>query len=57
MDAVTINRLVKGLGRTYDALLADGLVRGTPLAPLFTEGKNEDLIEKPAPPIERQAMP
>lgn len=52
MDAVTINRLVKGLGRTYDALLADGLVRGAPLAPLFTEGKNEDLIQKPAPGIE-----
>jgi hypothetical protein len=52
MEAVTINRLIKGLGRTYEALLADGLVRGAPPVPLFTEGENEDLIQKPAPGIE-----
>lgn len=52
MEAVTINRLIKGLGRTYEALLADGLVRGAPPAPLFTEGENEDLIQKPAQGIE-----
>ena len=52
MEAVTINRLIKGLGRTYEALLADGLVRGAPPTPLFTEGENEDLIQKPAPGIE-----
>lgn len=52
MDAVTINRLVRGLGRTYSELLTDGLLHEGALAPLFKEGENEDLIQKPAPGIE-----
>lgn len=52
MDAVTINRLIKGLGHTYEELIADGLVLGSSPTPLFTEGQNEDLIQKAAPGIE-----
>lgn len=52
MDAGTINRLVRGLGRTYTELLADGLLHEGTLVPLFKEGENEDLIQKPAPGIE-----
>ncbi|RMI00632.1 DUF6392 family protein [Stutzerimonas nitrititolerans] len=51
MDAVTINRLARGLGRTYDELVSESLIQGSPV-PLFTEGRNEDLIHKPAPGIE-----
>lgn len=52
MDAMTINRLIRGLGRTYNELLADGLLHEGALTPLFEEGENEDLIQKPAPGIE-----
>lgn len=51
MDAVTINRLARGLGRTYEELLSEGVIQGIPV-PLCSEGMNEDLILKPAPGIE-----
>jgi hypothetical protein len=49
VNAVTINGLVSGLGRTYGELIADGLLQEGGLSPLFTEGDNEELIQKPAP--------
>nr|WP_314876622.1 DUF6392 family protein [uncultured Pseudomonas sp.] len=52
MDALTINRLIKGLGQTYETLLADDLVSGVPPVQLLTGGNNEDLIQKPALGIE-----
>lgn len=52
MDAVMINRLVRGLGRTYEELLADGVIQDSPPTPLFSSGENEDLILKPEPGIE-----
>lgn len=52
MDAMTINRLVRGLGRTYSDLISEGLLREGGLVPLFKVGENEDFIHKPAPGIE-----
>lgn len=52
MDAATINRLIRGLGSTYQALLAEGLIQGTSLVPPFNDGESEDLILKLTPGIE-----
>lgn len=52
MDAETINSLIKGLGHTYEKLLAEGLALGSSPTPLFPDGQNEDLIQKPAPGVE-----
>lgn len=52
MDAETINSLIKVLGHTYEKLLAEGLALGSSPTPLFPEGQNEDLIQKPAPGVE-----
>ncbi|MBX8483537.1 DUF6392 family protein [Pseudomonas cichorii] len=52
MDAVKINLLIQGLGRSYEALLADGVIENSPLKPLFSGDENEDLILKPEPGIE-----
>lgn len=52
MDATAINRLVRGLGRTYEELLADGVIPNTALKPSFESDENEDLIQSPEPGIE-----
>ncbi|WP_248804885.1 DUF6392 family protein [Pseudomonas sp. MWU13-2100] len=52
MDAAKINRLVIGLGRTYDELLAEGMIQPGSIKPLFENSQNEDFIHKPEPGIE-----
>lgn len=52
MDAVKINRLVRGLGRTYDEFLVEGLLRAGSIKPLFSNSQNTHFIDKPEPGIE-----
>lgn len=52
MDASMINRLVSGLGRTYEDLVNDGVIQEIPLRPSFESPQNEDLIQNPEPGVE-----
>ncbi len=52
MNAATIQQWINALGRTYEQLVAAGVVSNSPLIPLFEGSDNEDLIQKPAPGIE-----
>ncbi|CAD5105959.1 DUF6392 family protein [Zestomonas carbonaria] len=52
MDAVTINRLIRGLGHSYEELLADSVIPNLPLKPSFDGDDNEDLIQTPEPGVE-----
>ncbi|HBO4049209.1 DUF6392 family protein [Pseudomonas aeruginosa] len=51
MDAATINRWVKSLGRTYDELVREGVVPDRPLTPLLSGGESEELIQSSAPGV------
>jgi len=51
MDAITINRWVGGLGRTYNELLTEGVIPDHPLKPMFDTRDNEDLLLNPAPGV------
>lgn len=44
--------LIGGLGRTYQELVTERLISNEPLRPLFSEGENEDLIQKTEPGME-----
>ncbi|PAU53186.1 hypothetical protein BZL41_23765 [Pseudomonas sp. PIC25] len=50
MDAATIEHWIKNLGRSYDALVADGVVPSQPLQELY-EGRERVCIE-PEPGLE-----
>lgn len=52
MDAITINRLVRGLGRTYEELRDQGVIPNLPMKPSFDGEDNEDLILAPEPGVE-----
>src|SRR3989344_5675698 len=52
MDAVKINRLVRGLGSTYNDFIAAGLLLVGSIKPLFADSQNTHFIHKPEPGIE-----
>ncbi len=52
MDIMTINRLIKGLGQPYGKLLAEGVIPGLMLQPLFKSGENLHLIQQPESGVE-----
>jgi hypothetical protein len=52
MDALTIKRLLAGLGSTHANLLAEGVITSKPLAPSLEGHDNEYLIQKPESGVE-----
>ncbi|EIM15276.1 DUF6392 family protein [Pseudomonas chlororaphis] len=52
MSTITIQQWINGLGRTYEQLVAAGVVPNSPLIPLFEGSDNDDLIQRPAPGVE-----
>jgi len=52
MDALRINRLIRGLGSTYEELLAEDVIPNLPLEPSFVDDEHEDLIQTPEPGVE-----
>ncbi|MBN2977866.1 DUF6392 family protein [Pseudomonas lactucae] len=51
MDAVTISRLVGGLGFSYHKLVSQGLIQNLLLKRLFDASDNEELIQNPEPGV------
>ncbi|WP_347168911.1 DUF6392 family protein [Pseudomonas salmasensis] len=51
MDAVTISRLVGGLGFPYRKLVSEGLIQDLLLKRLFDTSDNEELIQNPEPGV------
>ncbi|WP_338477172.1 DUF6392 family protein [Pseudomonas khavaziana] len=52
METVKIDRLVKGLGRTYDDFVAEGLLSAGSIKSLFENSQNSHFIHKPEPGVE-----
>lgn len=52
MDAITISQLIKGLGHSYEALLAGGAVSNSAPEPLFQSGENIHFVQKPESGVE-----
>lgn len=51
MKAMTLIKLVDGLGQTYDGLIAEGLIPPKQLKPLLDTPDNIDLIQNPVPGV------
>lgn len=51
MDAVTITRWIKNLGRPYGALVAENIIPNQPLTPLISGSVSEESIQSPAPGV------
>ncbi|NWA04145.1 DUF6392 family protein [Pseudomonas gingeri] len=52
MDAMSVSRLVKGLGFTYNELVTNGVTSNKPLKPSMEGNDNEYLIQQPEAGLE-----